>query len=142
MDAAANLLIGVLQTVSLLVIVALGLAVIFGLMGVINFAHGEFLMLGAFLTLTGVRAGLPLGLAMAGATLAMGAFGVIVRAATQNAPMARALGMDARRINMGTFALGAALAGAGGALLAPITAVTPSMGGAFIARAFMTVVVG
>lgn len=32
----------------LLMLVALGLAVIFGLMGVINLAHGEFLMLGAY----------------------------------------------------------------------------------------------
>jgi len=33
---------------SILVLMALGLAVIFGLMGVINMAHGEFMMLGAF----------------------------------------------------------------------------------------------
>lgn len=32
----------------LLLLVTLGLAVVFGLMGVINLAHGEFLMLGAF----------------------------------------------------------------------------------------------
>ena len=228
MDSVANLLIGILQNVSLLVILAIGLAVIFGMMGVINFAHGEFLMLGAFFTLTGVRAGLNVWLAMVLATLAMGLFGLIVeraliqhlygrleatmlatfglslilvqvavliwgtstqgidtpfgsfrigayafsvyrvaligfallllgvvywvftrtrfgtmaRAATQNADMARALGINASRVNMGTFAFGAALAGAGGALVAPITAVAPSMGGAFIARAFMTVVVG
>ncbi len=33
---------------SILILMALGLAVIFGLMGVINMAHGEFMMLGAF----------------------------------------------------------------------------------------------
>lgn len=32
----------------LLMLVALGLAIVFGLMGVINLAHGEFLMLGAY----------------------------------------------------------------------------------------------
>lgn len=35
----------------LLLIVAVGLAVVFGLMGVINLAHGEFLMLGAYVAL-------------------------------------------------------------------------------------------
>ncbi|MGC8604647.1 MAG: urea ABC transporter permease subunit UrtB [Desulfomonilaceae bacterium] len=35
---------------SILVLMALGLAVIFGLMGVINMAQGEFMMLGAFTT--------------------------------------------------------------------------------------------
>lgn len=35
---------------SVLLIAALGLAIIFGLMGVINLAHGEFIMLGAYAT--------------------------------------------------------------------------------------------
>lgn len=35
---------------SILILMALGLSVIFGLMGVINMAHGEFMMLGAFTT--------------------------------------------------------------------------------------------
>ena len=35
---------------SVLLIVALGLAIIFGLMGVINLAHGELIMLGAYTT--------------------------------------------------------------------------------------------
>lgn len=35
---------------SVLLLAALGLAIIFGLMGVINMAHGEFLMLGAYTT--------------------------------------------------------------------------------------------
>jgi branched-subunit amino acid ABC-type transport system permease component len=43
---------------------------------------------------------------------------------------------------MATFAFGAALAGAAGALLAPLAGVVPGMGSAYIARAFMTVVVG
>jgi branched-chain amino acid transport system permease protein/urea transport system permease protein len=43
-------LLNVVVTVLLLLITASGLAVIFGLMGVINFAHGEFVMIGAFVT--------------------------------------------------------------------------------------------
>ena len=35
---------------SVLLIVALGLAIVFGLMGVINLAHGELMMLGAYTT--------------------------------------------------------------------------------------------
>ena len=35
---------------SVLLIAALGLAIIFGLMGVINLAHGELMMLGAYST--------------------------------------------------------------------------------------------
>ena len=34
-----------------------GLAVIFGMMGVINLAHGEFIMAGAYVTVTGRQAG-------------------------------------------------------------------------------------
>src|SRR5439155_261472 len=50
--------------------------------------------------------------------------------------------IDVRLVNMATFTLGSALAGAGGALLAPVAGVVPNMGSAYIARAFMTVVVG
>ncbi|ACS84619.1 ABC transporter permease subunit [Musicola paradisiaca] len=54
-----------------LVLSALGLAVIFGMMGVINLAHGEFIMCGAYVTITLNKSGLPLPLAMlAGATAA------------------------------------------------------------------------
>ncbi|MDQ3001123.1 MAG: urea ABC transporter permease subunit UrtB [Fibrobacterota bacterium] len=35
---------------SILILMALGLAIIFGLMGVINMAHGEFMMIGAYAT--------------------------------------------------------------------------------------------
>ena len=42
---------------------ALGLAVIFGMMGVINLAHGEFIMCGAYVTIMAAR-GVPLPLAM------------------------------------------------------------------------------
>ena len=48
-----------------LVLSACGLAVIFGMMGVINLAHGEFIMCGAYVTASTVHAGLPLPLAMA-----------------------------------------------------------------------------
>lgn len=227
-DQLANLTLSLLSSVALLAIISLGLAVLFGMMGVINLAHGEFLMLGAFFTLTGVRHGLNLWVAMVLAALAVGAVGVVVerlliqhlygrmpatmlatwglslilvqvmvliygpasngiptplgsvrigdysvseyslvligaavlllgltylvltrtrygtmaRAAVMLPDMAAAVGVDVRRTNMLTFGFGSALAGAGGALLAPITAVVPSMGQTYVGRAFMTVVVG
>jgi len=48
-DAMANVLYG-LSTGSILLLSALGLAITFGLMGVINMAHGEMLMIGAYAT--------------------------------------------------------------------------------------------
>jgi branched-chain amino acid transport system permease protein len=227
-DQLANIVISVLNSVALLVIISIGLAVIFGMMRVINLAHGEFLMLGAFATLQWTRWGVGIWPAMVLAALSVGLFGLVVerlliqhlygrladtmlatwglslilvqavveiygpatrgiptplgsfsigrysfseyrlvmiggalgllalvlwvftrtrygiiaRAVTQRPQMAAALGINIKVVNMATFALGSALAGAGGALLAPVAGVVPSMGGAYIATAFMTVVVG
>jgi branched-subunit amino acid ABC-type transport system permease component len=223
-----NLALSMSLSIAVLVIASIGLAVIFGMMGIINLAHGEFLMLGAYATLSGVRAGLALWLAMLLAAASVGLFGLIVerllirhlygrladsmlatwglslimaqaivlifgpstqgiatplgsahlgaytvsryslvligtallllalvlwtfthtrygimaRAAVQVPGMAAAVGINTRLINAATFAFGAALAGAGGALLAPLVGVMPSMGQAYVARAFMTVIVG
>jgi branched-chain amino acid transport system permease protein len=227
-DQLANIVISVLNSIALLVIISVGLAVIFGMMRVINLAHGEFLMLGAFATLQWTRWGVGIWPAMLLAALSVGLFGLVVerlliqhlygrladtmlatwglslilvqavveiygpatrgiptplgsfsigrysfseytfvmigggaallalvlwvftrtrygiiaRAVTQRPQMAAALGINIKVVNMATFAFGSALAGAGGALLAPVAGVVPSMGGAYIARAFMTVVVG
>jgi urea transport system permease protein len=40
---------------SVFVLMALGLAIIFGQMGVINMAHGEFMILGAYVTWSSVQ---------------------------------------------------------------------------------------
>ncbi|NQZ97393.1 MAG: urea ABC transporter permease subunit UrtB [Myxococcales bacterium] len=48
-DMAAHFLYG-LSLASILLLAALGLAITFGLMGVINMAHGEMLMVGAYTT--------------------------------------------------------------------------------------------
>jgi urea ABC transporter permease protein UrtB len=223
-----NMAASVGLSIAILVLVSLGLSVLFGMMGIINLAHGEFLMFGAFATLAGVRSGLPLPIAMVLATAVVAGFGwvveralirhlygrladsmlatwglslimsqtavyvfgpttqgiptpggslqvggysisvysivlilaafallgsvyavftrtkygVMARAAVQRPQMAAAIGIDPRRINALTFMFGAGLAGAAGALLAPMVGVMPTMGEAYIARAFMTVVVG
>ena len=61
-----------------LVLSACGLAVIFGMMGVINLAHGEFIMCGAYVTVFAARAGLPLPLAILTGSLFAGVVGIIL----------------------------------------------------------------
>ncbi|GGC48019.1 ABC transporter permease subunit [Chelatococcus reniformis] len=61
-----------------LILSAAGLAIVFGMMGVINMAHGEFIMCGAYVTVGLVHAGVPLPLAQACATIAAGLIGVVV----------------------------------------------------------------
>jgi len=61
-----------------LVLCASGLAIIFGMMGVINLAHGEFILCGAYVTSTMARAGLPLGVAILCGALVAGAVGILL----------------------------------------------------------------
>lgn len=61
-----------------LILAAAGLAIVFGMMGVINMAHGEFIMCGAYVTVGLVHAGFPLPLAQACGTVAAGLIGVAV----------------------------------------------------------------
>ena len=60
-------------------LLSLGLAVIFGLMGVVNFAHGAFYTLGAFAALLGLQyLGINYWVALLAAPLAVGLLGVLV----------------------------------------------------------------
>ncbi len=63
---------------SFLLLSAIGLAVIFGMMGVINLAHGDFMMLGAYITTIAATQGVPLVLAIVIAALGVATFGAIV----------------------------------------------------------------
>lgn len=211
-----------------LLLVALGLIVILGMMNIINLAHGELMMLGAYTASAAVMWGLPFPIAVVLAFIAVALFGAVLervvvrrfygrelgalvvtwgvslilaqgtllvlgpflpsiqipggsvgvgrfsfsvywfvlilvaalsvfalwwlynrtrfglqaRAVMQNADMARALGVDSRRIYLVTFSIGAGLAGFSGALLAPTTSIMPFMGQQWVAPAFITVVVG
>lgn len=227
LDYIAFVLLTSVSSAAVLLIATLGLAVMFGMMGVINLAHGEFIMLGAFATLMATRAGVPFPLAVVFAAVALGLFGALVeiviirflygrlldtllatwglslalyqgavlafgsttpgiglpisafsigrysvssyflfliaaaivlvaatylvftrttygrmaRAAVQNPAMAAAVGIETKRINTLTFAFGSALAGLAGGLLVPAFPATPGMGLAFVAKAFLAVVV-
>ena len=229
MDLAAAILIQVLVGIASLVLISIGLAVVFGMMRVINLAHGEFLMLGGYAAVVSHHHGANLWVAMLiVAPLMVGAVGVavelvvvrrlygrmvdtllatwglsllliglvttvfgnvtegvsaplgavriggfgigqyqlvlvalaalivlalygglkwtragmIARATMQNADMAAALGVDRGRVYTLTFGLGAALSGLAGGLLAPVSGLVPTIGAAYIAKAFITVISG
>ena len=69
-------------------------------------------------------------------------WGTFVRAATMDRDMLSALGVNTRWLFTAVFALGAALAGLGGALAAPIVAVGPGLHVQVIIDAFVVVVIG
>jgi branched-chain amino acid transport system permease protein len=212
------------------ILVALGLTLIFSILDVINFAHGEFYMLGGFVTYyvfavfgvnyfaTLVLAVIAVGAAgvvaerivfrhLRGKTLnafivslgllwvlqasAQVAFGVLdksvpsavsgivrvfgfiisrerlvvivtasalmvalyaflkltrtgqaMRAVAQDADAAALQGIDIEKMSALGFGIGCALAGAAGALLAPVFAVSPTMGALPVVKAFIIIIVG
>jgi branched-chain amino acid transport system permease protein len=69
-------------------------------------------------------------------------WGALVRAATQDREMVGALGVDERKLFTGVFFVGAALAGAGGALQLPREPASLGLDLAVIADAFVVTVVG
>ncbi len=68
--------------------------------------------------------------------------GLVARGAMQSADVASTLGYNPGRVYMWTFTAGAALSGLAGGVLAPLTGLLPSSGGAYIAKAFITVITG
>lgn len=69
-------------------------------------------------------------------------FGKSIRAVSQDRAMASLVGVNHLRVNMVSFGLGAALAGAAGVLIAPIFPVTPTGSSAISLTAFVVVVLG
>lgn len=66
------------SAVALLALVALGLFIVFGMMKVINMAHGEFYMLGAYAMWWLLQHGVNFWLNLVVAALAVGLFGIVV----------------------------------------------------------------
>jgi branched-chain amino acid transport system permease protein len=214
-------------------LLSLGLAVIFGLLNIINFAHGALFMLGAFLTWALLQYfGINYWAALVLAPLILGVFGVLLerlliqriagldhlygllltfgcalvieglmrnrfgssgvpydipqslqgalnlgfmvlpryrawvviaaaamclvtwlliektrlgatlRAATENAPLVQAFGVNVPRLVTLTYGAGVALAAFAGVLAAPMNSVNPNMGSNLIIVVFATVVIG
>ena len=205
------------------ILVAMGLVIIFGLMNVINFAHGELFLLGAYTVVVVDMLGGGFWLGLALAPLVVGAMGLVIeeliirhiyrrfldtilatwglsiaikqiiiivfgpisyhipevfpftvevvgvtypayrlfimgvsvvvilfvvglffgtkfglsaRAVIANRPMSSCLGINTRRLDRTTFAIGAALAGLAGAVMTPLMSVDPQMGLGFLVPAF------
>jgi len=71
-------LINSLSVASVTILIGIGITLIFGLAGIVNFAHGEFLMVGGMTTWFLVNAGVNFFVALFGAMLVVGALGFIV----------------------------------------------------------------
>ncbi|MEH6526467.1 MAG: hypothetical protein V7723_10375 [Sneathiella sp.] len=229
MDLAAVIAVETIYTIASLILISAGLAIVFGMMKVINLAHGEFMMMGGYATITAVNWGVNIYIAMLViAPLIVGIIGLIVerlvirhlygrlvdtmlatwglsllfvgivtmifgntttgistpipgitlgdyqvngynffivvvalllvaliyvvlkstrigliaRGTMQSPEMASALGYSPDKIYMATFFVGSALSGLAGAVLAPLVGLVPSSGGAYIAKAFITVIAG
>lgn len=72
-QASTGLIVG-----ALLFLVAAGLTLIFGVLGVINFAHGSFYMLGAYFALSAYRLSTNFALSVVVAGLGVGLFGLLL----------------------------------------------------------------
>ncbi|ANP35507.1 MULTISPECIES: ABC transporter permease subunit [Rhodobacterales] len=229
MDLTVVILVEMLYAVASLILISAGLAVVFGMMKVINLAHGEFMMMGGYATITAVNLGVNIFIAMLViAPIVVGLIGLVVerlvirhlygrlvdtmlatwglslffiglatmifgntttgistpipgfaignyqvngynffiivvaillligtltilkatragliaRGTMQRSDMAAALGYSPDRIYMATFFCGSALSGLAGAVLAPLVGLVPTSGGAYIAKAFITVIAG
>ena len=68
--------------------------------------------------------------------------GMLVRACASNRLMAECMGLRVQKVFTLVFAIGAALAGLAGALMAPISAVQVGMGEAILIPAFAVIVIG
>ena len=229
MDYAGVVALEILYMIAFLGLTSAGLAIVFGMMRVINLAHGEFVMLGGYITIACYNNGINIWFAMlVVAPIAVGLIGLIVeraiirflygrivdtmlatwglsllliglvtlifgntavsvpapisgyqlgdyqmggynlfiilitialiiamwavlrftragliaRGAMQGPDVVSSLGYDPGKVYMVTFTAGAALSGLAGGVLAPLTGLLPSSGGAYIAKAFITVITG
>jgi branched-chain amino acid transport system permease protein len=78
MESALNAAFEILSFGAVIVLVVLGLGIIAGMMGIFNFAHGEFVLLGAYTTYLVYSFGLPVWLGMLAAPLVVAAIGFVL----------------------------------------------------------------
>lgn len=67
-----------LDNASFLILAAVGLVLIYGMMGVINMAHGELMMIGAYVATYSSHAGVPVLIAVLMAGIVAGAIGALI----------------------------------------------------------------
>ena len=79
MDYAAIVVLEILYMIAFLALISAGLAIVFGMMRVINLAHGEFVMLGGYATIASAKAGINIYFAMLVISpIVVGVIGLIV----------------------------------------------------------------
>ena len=229
METAVAAVFEILSFGAIIVLVVLGLGIIASMMGIFNFAHGEFVLLGAYTVYLFQTWGLPVSFGMVAAPIVVGALGLVlertiirrfyaapivamlgtyalgviiresvrgligglyravpepligsidvagvhlsrwriaiivitilvmigshlllkrtsfglrVRAALENPPLARASGISTNAIYALTFAFGAALAGLAGALVVPVFSLFADLGVRFLIQGFLAVMLG
>src|SRR3989304_3998707 len=96
---------------SIYALIALGFVVIYSVTSVINFAQGEFAMLGALLAVWLIAVGLPQGLALVAAVVGVGLFSAVLY------QVGLRPARDASPLTLIIITIGAALAIRGGALV-------------------------
>jgi branched-chain amino acid transport system permease protein len=78
-DYAAVVFLEILYMIAFLALISAGLAIVFGMMRVINLAHGEFVMIGGYATIACHRAGMDIWFAMLVISpLVVGVIGLLV----------------------------------------------------------------
>ena len=80
MDEIIKIIFDILSFSCVMVLIVSGLAIIASLMGIFNFAHGEFVLLGAYTTYLFQEAGLPVWAGMLAAPFVVGVFGLFLEA--------------------------------------------------------------
>jgi branched-chain amino acid transport system permease protein/urea transport system permease protein len=69
-------------------------------------------------------------------------FGLRVQATIADRNMAEAVGINTARVDQVVFVLGAALAGLAGAVMSPVSVISPNMGLDYFTRTFLVVILG
>ena len=78
MDIVISYLYQIIDSFSFLILSSIGLAVIFGMMNIINMAHGECIMLGAYIFTISALAGIPFIVSVLIAVLGVTVFGILI----------------------------------------------------------------
>jgi branched-chain amino acid transport system permease protein len=78
MESAVAAVFEILSFGAIIVLVVLGLGIIASMMGIFNFAHGEFVLLGAYTVYLFQTWGLPVSFGMVAAPIVVGAFGLVL----------------------------------------------------------------
>src|SRR5205809_80123 len=122
---------------ALYVLMALGLSIIFGMIGIINFAHGALFTLGAYAAFQ-VKDALGFPATLVVSPLLVGVLGMLIEATL----LRRLYLQDPLQGLLLTFGLGTAFAAIAGVLSAPLAGVQPAMGVNVGTAAFVVVTIG